>query len=186
MDPSNGLVIIVPPPVLRAGSLTAAQAFPTHNRQPNPCPFVSCRSAPPRSPATRQNDARQHFSRTGWSMVLADARRLLTAAMFVHLLASANASISLRLAPFCLLHLNVRPLMAHVLFHRPAAPRSPISCTSTRTHLADRTHLPRGPLRVATQPVQVGPAAHSTTSDAIVTRAMPRARPGTTPMLLPC
>ena len=92
-------------------------------------------------------------------MVLADARRLLTAAMFVHLLASANASIGLRLAPFCLLHLNVR-LMAHVLFHRPAAPRSPISCTSTRTHLADRTHLSRGPLRVATQPVQVGPTEY--------------------------
>ena len=39
-------------------------------------------------------------------MVLPGARRLLTATMFENLLASPNASMGLRLAPFCLLRLN--------------------------------------------------------------------------------
>ena len=119
---------------------------PSTPRPPPPLgPLVSRLSSTLLAPflSSAKKRSRQRYSRIGCRMVLADARRLLTAAMIVHLLASPNASMGLRLASSALLHPNAA-VHGTCALPRPAAPRSPVSCMYTRSHLASRTLNCRG------------------------------------------
>ena len=90
-------------------------------------------------------------------MVLPGARRLLTAAMFVHLLASPNASMGLRLAPFCLLRLNAAEHGTCALL----SPRTSLSCMCTPLTWLVTLSSVAGAATQPVKPVQVGPTEHS-------------------------
>ena len=127
---------------------------------PYPTPWHPARERAhlPPSPGTRQNDAQQHFSRTGCSMVLADARRLLIAAMIVDLPASANASIGLRsrrsaFYPQCAAaHWHMCSLN-HTLLSPTTSRRT--SCTTSCTTSRTTTPPPPPPEQLTALPVRL-------------------------------